>query len=138
MFGYLERARLNSLGNQSVEALIDSGATTTALDARNIRMHVNRQGSRWVHYEFVHRQSGKRVPQHQPVSRIARILTHKGAPSERAVVHNTIQIGSIVRFAETSLINRSNFPQQLLIGRNYLADTALVDSDAQYLQDHCR
>ncbi|MFK0570143.1 RimK/LysX family protein [Endozoicomonas sp.] len=138
LFGYLEKATLVNISQQKVDSLVDSGATTTALDARNIRMHVKRNGSRWVHYEFIHKKSGQKTAMHQPVSRVARIITHKGAPSERAVVRNTIKVGNIIRFVDTSLIGRSNFPQQLLIGRNFLKDTALIDSGVKFLQGNCQ
>ncbi len=138
LFGYLENATLVNINQLKVESLVDSGATTTALDARNIRMHIKRNGVRWVHYDFIHKESGQKTPMHQPVSRVARIITHKGAPSERAVVRNTIKVGKISRFVDTSLISRSNFPQQLLIGRNFLKDTALIDSGVKFLQENCK
>ncbi|WP_419535064.1 RimK/LysX family protein [Endozoicomonas sp.] len=138
LFGYLENATLVNINQLQVESLVDSGATTTALDARNIRMHIKRNGARWVHYDFIHKDSGQKTPMYQPVSRVARIITHKGAPSERAVVRNTIKVGKITRFVDTSLISRSNFPQQLLIGRNFLKDTALIDSGGKYLQENCQ
>ena len=128
VFGMIESATLVNLKKLKVNALVDTGATTTAMDARNIRMYTNRQGKRWVYYDFKHKSSGQTVSMHQPVSRVAYILTHKGPPTERAVVKNTISIGDTLRFLEVSLINRSSFPQQLLIGRNYLKKTALVDS----------
>ncbi|MGY0216140.1 ATP-dependent zinc protease family protein [Endozoicomonadaceae bacterium StTr2] len=135
VFGVLEQARLADLDNMEVKALIDTGATTTALDARNIRIHVNRQGKRWVYYDFKHKPSGKTISRHQPVSRTAYILTHKGPPAERAVIKQTILIGNTRRKVEVSLINRSSFPQQLLIGRNYLQQTALVNSGQVFLME---
>ncbi|WP_263079343.1 RimK/LysX family protein [Endozoicomonas sp. Mp262] len=135
IFGTYEKATLENIRQLQVSALIDSGATTTALDARNIKMYVNRQGDRWVYYDFHHKLTGETVSMHQPVSRVARVITHSGKPKERAVVMNTVSIGSTYRFLEMSLINRSNFPQQLLIGRNYLTNTALIDSGREFLQN---
>ncbi|PJE79908.1 hypothetical protein CI610_01132 [invertebrate metagenome] len=134
ILGTYEKATLENIKRLTVDALIDSGATTTALDAKNIRMYINRKGQRWVYYDFKHKPSGKIVSMHQPVSRVARIITHKGAPSERAVIRNTVSIGKTVKYVEMSLINRSRFPQQLLIGRNFLNNTALIDSGQQFLQ----
>ena len=134
VFGTYEIATLVNIKKIKVAALIDSGATTTALDARNIKMYVNRKGQRWVYYDFYHKPTGETVSMHQPVSRIARVITHSGKPSERAVVKNTVSIGPTSRHLEVSLINRSNFPQQLLIGANYLKKTALIDSGRSYLQ----
>ncbi|AMO55954.1 hypothetical protein GZ77_07375 [Endozoicomonas montiporae] len=134
VFGTYETASLVNIESLPVATLIDTGATTTALDARNIKMYINRQGKRWVYYDFHHKPSGKMVSMHQPVSRVARIITHSGSPKERAVVRNTISIGKTKRFLEVSLIDRSNFPQQLLIGRNFLNRTALVNSGKSYLQ----
>ncbi|MGI9277742.1 MAG: ATP-dependent zinc protease family protein [Endozoicomonas sp.] len=134
VLGVYETARLENIKKLKVKALIDSGATTTAMDARNIRMYVNRKGRRWVYYDFRHKSSGKTVSMHQPVSRVARVITHSGSPTERAVVKNTVSIGKLTRFVEMSLINRSNFPQQLLIGRNFLSRVALIDSGKSHLQ----
>ncbi|OED44498.1 hypothetical protein ACH42_07285 [Endozoicomonas sp. (ex Bugula neritina AB1)] len=129
VFGIFESAKLVNIDNLIIEALIDTGATTTAMDAKNIRMHVNRQGKRWVYYDFIHKETGETISMRQPVARVARILTHKGPPTERPVVMNTIAIKGVFKFIEVSLINRSNFPQQLLIGRNFLKGAALVDSN---------
>lgn len=134
VFGAYETATLNSLDQLKVNTLVDSGAMTTALDARNIKMHVNRQGERWVYYDFFHKPSAKKVSMHQPVSRVTRVITHSGIPTARPVVISTISVGKTQRSVEISLINRSNFPQQLLIGRNYLRETALIDSGRTYLQ----
>lgn len=134
VFGVYEMAYLENINKLQVEALVDSGATTTAMDARNVRMYVNRSGERWVHYDFEHKGSGAKVAMHQPVTRVARIITHSGGPTERAVVHNRIRVGNKDKTVEMSLINRSNFPQQLLIGRNFLRGTALIDSGRSYLQ----
>ena len=134
VLGVYETATLDNIQRLKVAALIDSGATTTALDARNIKIYMNRRGKRWVYYDFRHKPSGRTVSMHQPVSRIARVITHSGSPTERAVVQNTVSIGKTRRFLEMTLINRSSFPQQLLIGRNYLTNTALVDSGQSYLQ----
>ena len=134
VFGIYETATLENIQNLKVIALVDSGATTTALDARNIKMHIDRQGHRWVYYDFRHKTTGKIVSMHQSVTRVARVITHSGKPKERAVVMNEVSIGSVSKFIEMSLINRSNFPQQLLIGRNYLIKTAMVDSGRSFLQ----
>lgn len=134
VFGAYEVATLHSIKQLRVETLVDSGATTTALDAKNIRMHVNRLGQRWVYFDFVHRPSGKTVAMHRPVSRVVRIITHSGPPKARAVIRGTISVGRIERTVEMSLINRSNFPQQLLLGRNFLKNTALIDSGSKFLQ----
>lgn len=129
ILGIIETAKLVNINGLETDALIDTGATTTAMDAKNIRMHINRKGQRWVYYDFVHKKTGRTVAMHQPVARVARIITHSGPPKERPVVMNTIDINGILKFVEVSLINRSSFPQQLLIGRNFLKGTALVDSD---------
>lgn len=134
IFGLYETATLEDIQQLKVSTLIDTGATTTSLDARNIKIYINRKGRRWVYYDFYHKPSGKTVSMHQPVSRIARVITHSGSPKERAVVQNNISIGSISHFLETSLVSRGNFPQQLLIGRNYLKKAGLVDSARSYLQ----
>ncbi len=134
VFGVYELATLHSVSELPVKALVDSGATTSALDARNIKMHVNRSGERWVYYDFVHKATAKKISMRQPVSRVVRIITHSGPPVARPVIKGTVSVGTIKRKIEMSLINRSNFPQQLLIGRNYLKNTALIDSGKQFLQ----
>ncbi len=134
IFGAYEFATLNSIEHFKVEALVDSGAMTTALDASDINMHVNRRGQRWVYYDFTHKPTAKTITMHQPVSRVVRIITHSGSPTVRPVITGTISIGKVRKKVEISLINRSNFPQQLLIGRNFLEGAALIQSGKKYLQ----
>ena len=133
IIGAYEIATLHSIGELQVETLVDSGATTTALDARNIKMHVDRSGKRWVYYDFVHKPTAKTISMRQPVSRVVRVITHSGPPTTRPVIKGTVSIGALKRKIEMSLINRTNFPHQLLIGRNYLKNTALIDSGKQFL-----
>ena len=135
VFGLEETAALSGLDGIKVNALIDSGAAITSLDARDIKMHVARNGQREVYYNFVHAISGKTVSTRQSVAKVVYIVTHSGHPKKRPIVNQTIKIGNIEKKVQVSLTSRSNFKHQLLIGRNYLAKTALVDSGRRYLQD---
>ena len=134
VFGAYETAILDNIEFAKVDALIDSGAMTSALDVKNIKMHVDRKGRRWVYYDFHHKTTAKKISMYQPVTRVVRVITHSGEPSSRPVVISKITIGKVKREAEVSLIDRSNFPQQLLVGRNYLKEIAVIDSGRKYLQ----
>lgn len=106
----------------SMKARLDTGATTSSLDARDIR-EFERDGKTWVKFQLVDRKSGQATDVSRPVVRSAAI-TNGG---RRYIVSLKATIGSIEQFTEFSLADRSTYNYPVLIGRNFLRDQALVD-----------
>lgn len=106
-----------------MKARLDTGATTSSLDARDIR-EFERDGKTWVKFQLIDRKSGQATEISRPVVRSAAIANGGG---RRYVVSLKATIGSIDQFTEFSLADRSTYNYPVLIGRNFLRDQALVD-----------
>lgn len=114
----------------SLNARIDTGATTTSINAQNIKQF-ERDGKKWVKFE-VHDESGKLVTLEKPVSRIVNIKRHGAADQDRYAVKVKLQLGKINLLTEVTLADRAKFTYPLLIGRNFLQDMAIVDVSKEY------
>lgn len=140
IMGYLETVtRLDNQFDTRLEALIDSGCTTSSMDASNIRIEQLNNGSQWVRFDVItDPDSDKKVTLLKPVKRYIRVITHKGPPQRRPVIETNIALGNVKITTEVSLTSRSKFPQSILLGRNSLKELAVIDTSQTYLLDKCR
>ncbi len=108
------------------EARIDTGATTSSIDAREIRTF-ERDGKKWVSF-VVEARSGKASHKYElPVVRTVRIKRHNAASIERISVMMTFRIGHLTLEREFTLSDRAKFQYPVLIGRNVINGLAAVD-----------
>jgi hypothetical protein len=105
-----------------LKARLDTGATTSSLDAREIR-EFERDGKAWVKFQLLDRKTGKSTEVSRPVVRSAAL----NGGGRRYIVSLKATIGTIDQFTEFSLADRSSYNYPVLIGRNFLRDQALVD-----------
>ena len=110
---------------------IDTGATTTSIDAREIRLQ-ERDGKKWVLFDLVDRDSGEKIHLEKPVVRLASIKRHGAADQERPVVKLHLKIGEVEKYVEVSLTDRSKYEYPVLIGRNLLRGEFVVDVSRAY------
>lgn len=116
------------------QARIDSGATTSSIDARNVE-RFERDGEDWVRFDIpVPSEDGSRAEEEEletlerEISRNANIIQASSEEAERrAVVKLQFSIGDHQQEAEFTLSNRENLEFPLLIGRNILRDVMLID-----------
>jgi hypothetical protein len=113
---------------------IDTGATTTSIDARDIRIQ-ERDGKKWVLFDLVNRENDERIHMDKPVIRIAEIKRHGAEHQERPVVKLHMRIGDVEEYLEVSLTDRSKYEFPVLIGRNFLRGTAVVDVSRAYVTE---
>lgn len=129
IIGWQEPVHIDE-ANILLEAKLDTGADVSSLQARILKAFV-RDGERWVRFRVRDRHGHKVVLERQ-VMRYARIK-RKLAPSlRRPVVMLGICLGSVYRKVEVNLAERKNFKYHVLIGRNYLRGTYLVDSSLRH------
>lgn len=121
-----------TVADWKMKARIDSGATTTSIDARNIK-GFERDGKDWVRFELLNRDTNETKKLEKPVSRIVEIKRHGAENQERYVVEMKLTLGSINEKVEVSLNDRSDFTFPVLIGRNFLMDRAVVDVSQEYV-----
>ncbi len=129
--GWVEWVCLDPEGVR-MKAKLDTGALTSSMNAMNLE-RFERDGERWVRFEVIDPATEERVLLERPVARNVRIVRHEDDPDRRPVVEMEVRLGAIHQRAEFSLVDRSNFVYQVLIGRRFLRGLALVDSEQTFL-----
>ena len=109
-----------------VKARIDTGAEISSLHASNI-IPFERDGERWVRFDFSANDDGKTVTIERPLVRKVKIKRQDADSARRKVVEMRVRLGDIDEQIEVTLSDRSDFSYPMLIGRNFLTDNAVVD-----------
>ncbi|MCB9480780.1 MAG: ATP-dependent zinc protease [Desulfobacteraceae bacterium] len=132
MIGKIEKVRLTP-PDSVFHARIDTGATTSSLDAKNIETF-ERDGSSWVRFKIKDPSEEKFYDVEKPVVRKVKILQASNEEaSRRPVIELQFQIGDIKRIEEFTLEDRSHLEYQVLIGRNILRDLMIVDVAQEFI-----
>ena len=107
-------------------ARIDTGATSTSIHASEI-IRFERDSEKWVRFQITNPVNQETVTIERELVRRVLIKQAEDVSDRRFVVMMTLRLGDLERQIEVSLANRSNMDFPLLVGRNFLLDTALVD-----------
>ncbi len=126
VLGMTEAVRLEPEGILIV-ARLDTGARTTSLDARAIRM-VDRDGKSWVEFEY--HDGGHVTPMARPLVRMSRLRPAPGVTENRPVVMMQLCMGGIRREVQVNLVDRSKLRARMLIGRNFLIGAQIIVDSA--------
>lgn len=133
IFGLHEQVYLADLG-VSLDAKLDTGATTSSLSARNIQ-RFKRDGESWVRFQLAWDKAPEQVYE-LPVARVARIKRRaddfdpeeEKTYSARPVIQLTLLIGERQQQIEVNLTDRSAFKYPFLLGaRGLKALGGIVD-----------
>jgi hypothetical protein len=127
--GWVEKAILYPAGI-TINAKLDTGAKTTSINASNPE-YFERGGKQWARFSITNRHN-KSTTIEAPIVRQATIKRHFGKKQERPVIMLDICIGNVRKKAEVNLVDRSELNYQLLIGRNFLKGSFLIDSGSTY------
>jgi len=114
----------------SYKARIDTGATTTSIDARDITPF-ERDGKKWVKFTMV--KGKKTFDLERPVVRVALIKRHGSEAQERYVVKVRVTVAETTQLINVTLSDRKGYEYPVLIGRNFLKDYFIVDVSSEYL-----
>lgn len=117
----------------SLKARIDTGAETSSLGAVGI-VPFERDGRPWVRFKIHNPANGEMVEMSRKVQKTILIKRHETKSQRRYVVEMWARIGSIKLKRLFSLTDRTDFEYPVLIGRNFLTGTAVVDVSRQYTQ----
>jgi len=128
--GWVENAMIYP-GKILIKSKIDTGAKTSSLNCQCITP-VKRNGEDWVSFS-VKNYKGEITMIEKPIARIAKIKRHFGEQQERYVVRLGICLGKVYREEDVTLVDRSGFNYQMLIGRNFLKKDFLVDPDQTFV-----
>lgn len=123
--GAVEWARVEPPG-LVMEARVDTGAETTSIHAEDIRL-IERDGKRHVAFNLLDPATGAKVPLERRLRRRVKIKQHDAESQSRYVVQLWVTLGNNNARIEVTLSDREVFDYPLLIGRNFLTDTMIVD-----------
>ena len=131
VLGELERVWLDPPGATLI-ARIDTGANSSSLHADEM-IGFERDGDDWVRFNvFVDDSS---IPVEAKVARYVRVYQQADADgSRRPVVKLRVRLGDVQDTFEFTLADRAHLEYQILLGRNFLTDIALVDVGQQFVQ----
>lgn len=132
LVGEIEKVRLTPPG-RVFHARIDTGATTSSLDARDIESF-ERDGGAWVRFKVAEHEDESLHELEKPVERYVRVLQSSSEQADRRpVVKLQFQLGLIEMIDEFTLVDRKHLDYQVLIGRNILKDLMVVDVAQQFV-----
>ncbi len=117
----------------NVVARIDTGATSSSLHAENL-VPFERDGEDWVRFDMMVSESDSVSVERQIVRHVRVVQQADPSGSRRPVVAMRVRLGEIQDTFEFTLANRSHLENELILGRNFLADVTLVDVGQQFIQ----
>ncbi len=123
--GAVEWARVEPAGLW-IESRIDTGADTTSIHAEDIQL-IEKDGKRYVSFVLIDAVTGSRKSQELRLRRRVLIKQSGGPDQRRYVVRMWVTLGDTRSRIDVNLTDRANFEYPLLIGRNFLIDSMIVD-----------
>ena len=120
-----------------VAAKIDTGADNSSLNVSEVSEFFQGE-KRWVRFA-VNTAEGGKLYLEKPVVRYAKIKRKGANPQRRPVVLIDICLGKIYKKdVPVNLTDRSKFKFNMLIGRSFLKDIAVVDSSMTFtIEPNC-
>lgn len=112
--------------NSVFYARVDTGATTSSLDATEIT-RFERDGEDWVSFVVTNAETKETKKFEKKVARKISIKRQSGNNESRVSVNMEIKFGNQQLVKEFTLVHREDFNYQILIGRNILNGLAIVD-----------
>ena len=129
--GEMERVWLEPPG-ASLIARVDTGAHSSSLHAENL-VEFERDGEDWVRFDLILGDEIETLERR--VARYVRVYQQADPEgTRRPVVTMRLRLGDVHDSFEFTLADRSHLDFQLLLGRNFLTDMALVDVGKQFVQ----
>lgn len=130
VIGWVENVGVSS-SNAIIKAKIDTGADSSSLHCDCITPY-ERDGESWVRFTItdIDKQS---ISYEKKILRTTKVKRHFGEVQVRHVVRMGICIGNQYAETDVSLVDRSGFNYDLLIGRKYLKDKFIVDPDKTFM-----
>lgn len=125
IIGAVEPVYLKDM-NSVFYARIDTGATTSSLDATEIT-RFERDGEDWVSFVITNAKTKETKKFEKKVARKISIKRQSGNNESRVSVNMEIKFGNQQLVKEFTLVHREDFNYQVLIGRNILNGLAVVD-----------
>ena len=131
ILGEVEHVWLDPPGFEVV-ARVDSGASSSSLHAKGTT-EFERDGEDWVRFEVEIDETTTVVE--RKVLRYVRVFQQADKNgTRRPVVDMRIKVGDVTDTFEFTLADRSHLEHDMILGRNFLTDIALVDVSQRFIQ----
>ena len=130
VLGGLEYVYLDPPGI-NLSARIDTGAQTSSLNALDM-IEFERDGKPYIRFNIIDPETKKKIELIRRVRGYTKIKKHKTESQRRPIVRLRVKLGNLDELISFTLVDRSKFKQQILMGRNFLRDLAIVDVSKEY------
>ena len=132
--GWREWVQLPDLVDTPIKAKVDTGAKTSSLHAFFIEPYT-KDGKPWVKFLLHPNQNDNdlEVECHAAISDQREVSDSGGHKENRYVIESTIILGKEVLIAEITLTDRDSMSFRMLLGRNLLRGSCIVDSGSSFL-----
>jgi hypothetical protein len=137
--GWREWVGLPDLGIKRLKAKVDSGARTSAIHAFKV-MPFTKDGGAYVRFT-VHPAQRRRKPEVLCVARVIdqRLITDSGGNCQnRYVIRTTLKLGKSSWPIELTLSNRDSMGFRMLVGRQAIRSTYMIDPARSYITGGCK
>ncbi len=131
ILGELEHVYLEPPGT-NFSARVDTGAQTSSLNALDM-VEFERDGQPYIRFNILDPITGEKIELTRRIRGYVRIKEVNNRKSQRRpIVRMRVVLGNIDERVNFTLVDRTKFKQQVLIGRNFLRDLAVVDVSKAY------
>jgi hypothetical protein len=132
--GWVEKVRIDNY-DFDVKAKLDTGARTSSIHAKNIKSF-KKDGERWVRFTLIltdSKDNKHEMKMEKPRSRRTNIKNHNGEHDERHVVDFEVCFNDRRTTTEFTLADRREYIYDILLGRQFLKQTAIIDPKRIFL-----
>jgi hypothetical protein len=134
LIGWKEYVDFPEWGVERVKAKIDTGARTSAFDvSRYVLEDRGQQTIARMELSLSRRRPAQRVTIELPVVRLVVVKSSNGDREERPLIEAAIQIGPVRQRILLTVTNRSSQLFPVLLGRQALARSFIVDVSQKYV-----
>lgn len=117
-----------------IKSRIDTGAALSSLDAHKL-VDFERDGEPWVRFAVLEPKTDKPIFFERRVNRFVENKQAGTDAQRRPVVNVSLRLGNLEENLEVTLTDSGDSVYQILIGRNFLRDRAVVDVSRKFIAD---
>jgi len=128
--GWLEQIRIYPPG-LLLEAKLDTGADVSSLHAIDMK-EFTKNGHPWIRFTVTDRKGDQAIME-EPLLRTITITRHGGREEKRPVAILKLCLGHLTKSVEVSLVDRTGLKFPVLVGRNFMAGSFLLDPSQEFI-----
>ena len=132
--GWKERLDFPEWGLKKVRVKIDTGACTSALGAADCELvQVDGRLTARLRLALDRRRPDRTTIVEAPVLRMVHVTNTGGGREERPMIEATVRLGSVQKRIRVTVTRRDGMRFPMILGREALAGSFVVDVGAKYL-----